>query len=194
MILSWFHSLIQERRTYIPQGWVKYYEFSFGDLKAGEMTLTDIEASCKGGQVQWQKVHGILENAIYGGRVDNDFDMRVLRRYMERIFNDQTLSGQVKLSDIIQVPQSGQVRDCVQQINMVPEQQTPSIFGLPANIDRSVQRFNSMLVINQLKSLQSISSDQIRFDKDQWNKQLSPILQLWVTIYKKEEFRQIKIT
>jgi dynein heavy chain 2 len=113
---------------------------------------------------------------------------------MERIFNDQTLSGQVKLSDIIQVPQSGQVRDCVQQINMVPEQQTPSIFGLPANIDRSVQRFNSMLVINQLKSLQSISSDQIRFDKDQWNKQLSPILQLWVTIYKKEEFRQIKIT
>lgn len=51
MILSWFHSLIQERRTYIPQGWVKYYEFSFGDLKAGEMTLTDIEASCKGGQV-----------------------------------------------------------------------------------------------------------------------------------------------
>jgi len=41
-ILSWFHALIQERRTYIPQGWVKYYEFSYGDLKAGESILGDI--------------------------------------------------------------------------------------------------------------------------------------------------------
>lgn len=35
-VLSWFHALLQERRTYIPQGWVKYYEFSYGDLMAGE--------------------------------------------------------------------------------------------------------------------------------------------------------------
>lgn len=35
-VLSWFHAILQERRTYIPQGWVKYYEFSYGDLKAGE--------------------------------------------------------------------------------------------------------------------------------------------------------------
>jgi len=35
-ILSWFHAIVCERRTYIPQGWSKYYEFSYGDLKAGE--------------------------------------------------------------------------------------------------------------------------------------------------------------
>lgn len=40
--LSWFHALIQERRTYIPQGWSKYYEFSYGDLKAGETMLMEI--------------------------------------------------------------------------------------------------------------------------------------------------------
>lgn len=41
-MLSWFHSLIQERRKFIPQGWVKYYEFSYGDLKAGEMILSGL--------------------------------------------------------------------------------------------------------------------------------------------------------
>ena len=49
-VLSWFHALIQERRKYIPQGWSKYYEFSFGDLKAGEMTLSDIQAESPGGK------------------------------------------------------------------------------------------------------------------------------------------------
>jgi dynein heavy chain 2 len=52
-ILSWFHALIQERRTYIPQGWVKYYEFSYGDLKAGETLLTDILKESQGKNPQW---------------------------------------------------------------------------------------------------------------------------------------------
>ena len=34
-LLACFHSVMQERRTYIPQGWTKFYEFSYGDLKAG---------------------------------------------------------------------------------------------------------------------------------------------------------------
>jgi len=82
---------MQERRKYIPQGWSKYYEFSFGDLKAGEMTLTDVVAATKGGQIQWQTIYGILENAIYGGRVDNQYDLRVLKSYIELFFNESTM-------------------------------------------------------------------------------------------------------
>ena len=105
-VLSWFHALIQERRKYIPQGWTKYYEFSFGDLKAGELTLQAVQQEQQRGGPQWQKIYGILENAIYGGRIDNDFDLRVLRAYMGNIFTDQTLKGQDMLSNIISVPQS----------------------------------------------------------------------------------------
>lgn len=82
-VLSWFHALIQERRKYIPQGWSKYYEFSLGDLKAGELILTDVQAETKGGNPPWQKIFGILENAIYGGRIDNPYDLRVLRAYIQ---------------------------------------------------------------------------------------------------------------
>ena len=50
-VLSWFHALIQERRKYVPQGWSKHYEFSLGDLKAGEMTLTAVAAETQGGKL-----------------------------------------------------------------------------------------------------------------------------------------------
>lgn len=106
-ILSWFHALIQERRKYIPQGWSKYYEFSFGDVKAGELTLDGVYGESKGGALQWQKVYGILENAIYGGRVDNVYDLRVLRAYIEEVFNDGTMRGQQALSGVLVVPSGG---------------------------------------------------------------------------------------
>ena len=37
--LALFQSLIQERRTYIPQGWLKFYEFSNSDLRAAVQYL-----------------------------------------------------------------------------------------------------------------------------------------------------------
>ena len=106
-VLSWFHALIQERRTYIPQGWTKYYEFSYGDLKAGEQVIINLRNDpSSNGQISWQKVYGILENAIYGGRIDNEFDLRVLKTYMQIVFKEDVLKGQKKLSDILTVPQS----------------------------------------------------------------------------------------
>jgi dynein heavy chain 2 len=33
--LAWFNAIVQERRTYIPQGWTKYYEFSNADQRCG---------------------------------------------------------------------------------------------------------------------------------------------------------------
>lgn len=79
-------------------------------------------------------------------------------------------------------------------INQVPEIDTPQLFGLPSNIDRSVQRFNSMQVITQLKSLAAISAGEMRFDKEKWSQQLGPICQLWSQLYRPDEYSQIKIT
>lgn len=81
-MLAWFNAILQERRTFIPQGWTKFYEFSYGDLKAGETILSEVIDAAKGGNFHWQTIYGLLENAIYGGRIDNEFDLRVLRNYL----------------------------------------------------------------------------------------------------------------
>ena len=43
------------------------------------------------GSIKWDFVHGLFENAIYGGRVDNNFDVRVLTSYFQKYFSE-TLS------------------------------------------------------------------------------------------------------
>jgi len=35
-----------------------------------------IDTATHSGNPDWNVVHGLLENAIYGGRVDNDYDVR----------------------------------------------------------------------------------------------------------------------
>ena len=70
---------VQERRMSIPQGWSKFYEFSWADLMAGAEV---IHKATEGGKTPaWPFLIGLLENAIYGGRVDNCADMLVLQTY-----------------------------------------------------------------------------------------------------------------
>ena len=192
-ILAWFNSVIQERRKYIPQGWSKYYEFSYGDLKAGETILSELIDSSQGTLPQWEIVHGLLENAIYGGRVDNPFDMRVLKTYLKQFFTAEVFQGTKKLSNMVQVPKAATIKDYIQYISTLPDHDKPVMFGLPPNIDRSVQRFNSQRYINLLKAITAVSKEDLKFDREMWAKNIGPILKLWKSIYKPEGFRALKI-
>ncbi|XP_037092634.1 cytoplasmic dynein 2 heavy chain 1-like [Pollicipes pollicipes] len=178
--LAWFHAVVQERRSFIPQGWTKFYEFNFADLKAGADILDRLVAM---GTLRWDYVHGLMENAIYGGRVDNKFDLRVLVSYLENFFNGDVISGTSKshrpLGPGINLPTSADYKEYLKIIKGFSETDKPVYFGLPANIDRSAQRMISANVISQLKVLMRSLQATEKFDRDKWQKELSPVLNLW---------------
>ncbi|VDN36869.1 unnamed protein product [Dibothriocephalus latus] len=39
----------------------------------------------------WKSIKGLLNNAIYGGRMDNPFDVKVLETFLDQIFNETTI-------------------------------------------------------------------------------------------------------
>ena len=53
------------------------FSFVFNKTFSLERQLT-FPTSISAQEVQWEFMHGLMENAIYGGRVDNIFDMRAL--------------------------------------------------------------------------------------------------------------------
>ena len=71
-------------------------------------------------------------NAIYGGRVDNSQDMRVLETYMELIFKRDGYK-------MLHFPKDQtEQRFFLKETNGLPEIDTPDTFGLPQNIDKVV--------------------------------------------------------
>ena len=183
-LLAWFHGLLQERRTYIPQGWSKFYEFSYGDFKAGTAIIENLLKESSESNIQWATLYGLFENAIYGGRIDNEFDMRVLRAYLELYFSNDILFNNKKLSIGISVPNSKSLKEFTLLINKLNDNDNPSLFGLPNNIDKAVQRYNTQQIIYSLKILSRVSSENLKFDKERWGTLLKPIINMWKALNK----------
>lgn len=51
------------------------------------------------GDVKWNFIHGLFENAIYGGRVDNVWDIRVLTAYLHIFFTNEVIGGRKPASN-----------------------------------------------------------------------------------------------
>ena len=46
--------------------------------------------------LDWETVHGLYSNAIYGGRVDDVHDIRILCSYLQEFFKQDVISGNAR--------------------------------------------------------------------------------------------------
>lgn len=184
--IAFIHAILQERRTYIPQGWSKFYEFSYSDLKVSAETIIEYLSvqNSKNNENIWKNIRGLVINSYYGGRIDNPFDFNVMFTYINKLLNLKLLSdSQSKLLNKIPILNSSDINSYVELIHKIPDIDDPSLFGLPLNVDRSVQRYISTGVISKLNIIYSISSDSLKFDKIKWAEKISPLLSIWKSIY-----------
>jgi dynein heavy chain 2, cytosolic len=177
--LAWLHALTQERRSFIPQGWTKFYEFGFADLRSAADIVAKIEG---GGEMagKWPMLHGLLEQAIYGGRIDDDFDLRVLRTYITELFKDATLAGSLRFAPKLKPPSAPSKQAFVDAVRRdLDDNDPPDLFGLPPNIDLIVQQTRSARVIDALKNVAAFEQRDSAFSRDAWAARLGPVLSQW---------------
>ena len=180
--LAWFHAIMQERRTYIPQGWVKFYEFSQADLKsASDIICMMSDAS---GNTDWVTIRNLFETAIYGGRLDVPQDCRVLSVFIEKIFNKETLVDRSKsLSGSILVPTTNQSEGIVKHIfDNLEDVDPPGTFNLPANADRVVQENLATVSLECLRGFaqhQAAAGQSEGVSGDSWRALLAPAMEAW---------------
>jgi dynein heavy chain 2 len=191
---------MQERRTYIPQGWTKFYEFSQSDLQSACETVSLLVKSLENtkvpgaGPIDWVTLIGVMELAIYGSRVDNEFDSRLVKEYLALFFKSDILDGLARKSGGLEIPPfaipaSTNMPDFRSRVEQLPDLDNPASFGMAPNADRSLQRINSTRVIAMLRQLASAAGAgegqaSAAVDVKAWKEQLSPLWKMWENVNK----------
>lgn len=85
-VVSFFHAIIQDRRKYGKIGWNVNYDFNQSDFSISyrllNMYLTKAHEN-KEEAIPWNSLKYLIGEAMYGGRVTDDWDRRVMMTYLE---------------------------------------------------------------------------------------------------------------
>ncbi|CAJ0574308.1 unnamed protein product, partial [Mesorhabditis spiculigera] len=174
-VVAWLHALLQERRTYIPQAWTKFYEFSSADFR---VSTAVVDTMTNNRTPEWEFVRGTLQEVIYGGRIESSFDMQVLAAYLTSLINGDRITGREgQLAAGVTLPVFDRLQDYLRFVNQsIPSIDAPALFGLPANIGFSWQLAEGNSTVQRLKIAGSTTA---LSDRKEWADAAQPLLSLW---------------
>jgi dynein heavy chain 1 len=143
-LLAWFHAVVQERLRYVPLGWSKTYDFNDSDLSSAFLTIdTWLGTTARGkanvdpASIPWDAVRTLVKQSVYGGRVDSDFDQRVLDSFVDGLFTPQAYNVDFDLvprtaaDPVLVVPEGTKLDHFTSWINGLPEREPTSWLSLP---------------------------------------------------------------
>ena len=143
-VLAFFHAVVQERRKYGKLGWNVSYDFNETDFRISHLLINTYltKAHDNGDDVlPWGTLRYLIGEAMYGGRVSDSFDRRILNTYLNEYLGDflfdafQPFHFYVNEEVDYVVPASGHRDVYTDTIASLPLVQTPEAFGLHGNAD-----------------------------------------------------------
>jgi dynein heavy chain 1 len=174
-LLAWFHAIVQERLRYVPLGWAKKYEFNESDLRVACDTLdTWIDTTAMGRtnlppeKVPWEALVTLLSQSIYGGKIDNDFDQRLLSSFLSKLFTAHSFEADFALvanvdaangQRHITMPDGTRRDHFLKWIEGLADRQTPSWLGLPNNAEKVLLTTRGTDLISKLLKMQQLEDD-----------------------------------
>jgi dynein heavy chain, axonemal len=90
-VLAFFHANVQERRKYGKLGWNVPYDFNETDFRISMALIATYLTKAfdnKDDLIPWSTLRYLIGEAMYGGRVSDGFDRRVLTTYLEEYLGD----------------------------------------------------------------------------------------------------------
>jgi dynein heavy chain len=141
-VLSFFHAIVQDRRKFGRIGWNVAYDFNDSDFKVSSKLLNLYMQKCYSAKdvTPWETIRYLIGEAMYGGRVTDSFDRRVLVTYLEEYMGDFLYDENVKFyfsraAYDYELSTEGNVASYTAQIIALPINQSPAVFGLHANAE-----------------------------------------------------------
>lgn len=173
-LLAWFHAIVQERLRYKPLGWSKLYEFNESDLKVAVSTLdTWLDTVAQGRnniapeKIPWQAIQTLFGECIYGGKVDNIFDHRLLKSFLKKFFTGRSfesdfalVESRLGLSNNVLMPEGIRRNEFLLWVESLDHSShSPTWLGLPPNAERVILFNLGQDIIRKLLRLQALEDE-----------------------------------
>ncbi|CAJ0883095.1 1976_t:CDS:10 [Entrophospora sp. SA101] len=167
-LLSWLHAIVQERLRYVPLGWTKIYEFNdsdqdfaFNTIDAWLDSVAQGRANIAPEKIPWDAIRILISIVAYGGRIDNEFDKRLLENFVNNLFTPTSYDLDFPLviseeDNKLVIPEGSKIDQFMEWVNKLPDREPPVWLGLQSNAERvlATTQANAMLVkICKMKSL-----------------------------------------
>ncbi|XP_046382890.1 dynein axonemal heavy chain 10 [Ischnura elegans] len=143
-VLAYFHAVVQERRKYNKIGWNINYDFNESDFTVCMQILnTYLSKAFEANEpnIPWGSLKYLIGEVMYGGRVIDDFDRRIVKTYMNEFMGDFLFDVhqpfhfyQDSHVDYV-IPPTGARDDYMDAIDDFPLVDIPDVFGLHPNAE-----------------------------------------------------------
>jgi len=160
--LTFFHAVLVERKKFLTLGWNIPYAFNDSDFLVCDNLLRYYLNEQD--QMPLEALKYLIAQALYGGRVTDEIDRRLLGVYIEQYFTMSTIS--VKNFHLSQdrthyrVPVPAKYDSYINYIKTLPPPggDPPEAFGQHPNADITMQQEGAKLLLDTVMSLQPRSS------------------------------------
>ena len=144
-VLSFFHATIQERKKYGKIGWNVSYDFNDGDFRISWKLIhlyLNKAMETNSEVLPWETLRYLIGESMYGGRVTDDWDRRILNTYLEEFLGefifDQNQKFYFSRSDCdYTIPDADSMETYMLAIDEIPLFTSPGVFGLHSNAEIS---------------------------------------------------------
>jgi len=181
-LLAWLHAVIQERLRYTPIGWTKVYEFNEADQRCA-LDLIDELINSFGDRnnlppekIPWDFIKCILSQNLYGGKIDNEYDNKILVSLVEQFFSPACFETGFKLfipssenEVALTVPDALKTSQYLEWVDALPLEESPAWSGLPVNVEKILKEQQANYLLTRLWQVQDVNEEEIKLEsvKDQ---------------------------
>ena len=165
-VLAFVHAVVQERRKYGKIGWNVNYDFNESDFvisrKLVGLYLTKAFED-EDEFLPWGSLKYLIGDCMYGGRVSDNMDRRVLVTYLEEYMGDFLFDDCQKFvfSSVgfsYELPEWGPLEQYTAMIETLPLTNSPAVFGLHPNAEIGFYTNSTKTMWSDLISLQPRSA------------------------------------
>jgi len=161
-VLAFFHAVTQDRRKFGRIGWNVPYDFNESDFKISFQLLELYlqKAYDAKGEIPWETLRYLIGEAMYGGRVTDAYDRRVLNTYLEEYMGDFLFDENQpfyfsQAGHDYTCPTEGDLVEYNGAINQLPLTQSPAVFGLHPNAEINYYLTSAREIWDGLISMQT---------------------------------------